>query len=195
MQPLPGEAAHSRMANSNRSSLLASAPPLQTARLSAVMILLYPENQIIGLPLIKRAQRGDKHSGQMALPGGRLEPGETPIAAAIREVHEEIGVKVKESDVIGCLSELYIPPSHSLVTPVVAAIGYRPCYTPQQQEVELIVETTLPHLLNPEATGKEKIAVGPHTYITAPCYYVQEYVVWGATAMIISELLEIIKEI
>ncbi len=194
LEPLPGEASHRKMANSNRAGLLAAAPELSTARKSAVMILLFIENQEIKFPLIRRTQRG-KHSGQMALPGGRMEPNEDFFQTSIRETAEEIGVRVSSECILGSLSEIYIPPSHSLVKPVVAFVSHRPTYEPQCEEVEFVVEAELSQLLCGTAVSNEKISLPNNLIINAPCFRVEGHIVWGATAMILGEFVDVLSEI
>jgi 8-oxo-dGTP pyrophosphatase MutT (NUDIX family) len=194
LEPLPGELSHSKMANSNRAALMAASQDRSTARKSAVMILLFAEDAAIKFPLIRRTQ-GGKHSGQMALPGGKMEHGEDVFQTSIRETAEEIGVQVESACILGCLSEIYIPPSHSLVRPVVAYAQSRPSYRPQKKEVEFVVEASLHEIQSIQAVRLEKIELPNNLRITAPCFKIEGQIVWGATAMILGEFVDVLAEL
>src|SRR5512144_2331201 len=122
-KPLPGLAAQLKLAPEYRIESLRSTPPAD-ARAAGVLILLYPHQGEWYLPLIKRVEDGLVHSGQISLPGGSQETGESLRETALREASEEIGVTCDE--VIGELSTIYIPPSNFLVAPTVGYVGRRP---------------------------------------------------------------------
>ncbi|WP_373511929.1 CoA pyrophosphatase [Persicitalea sp.] len=189
-RPLPGQLAHARMLTN--SELRLKARPNARTRKSAVLVLFYPHKGEIYVPLILRPAYDGVHSGQMAFPGGRFEPtDENLIRTAKREAQEEIGLRLTDVQVEGVLSEIFIPPSNFFVLPVVAHIPYRPDFFPDPREVEKVLEVPLREIEDKSIIGSSEIKVAEN-YIQAPHYLVQNYKVWGATAMMISELLDIL---
>jgi 8-oxo-dGTP pyrophosphatase MutT (NUDIX family) len=191
-QPLPGEAAHLRMMAGSRLRL--SIKPNEKTRRSAVLILFYPHRGEIYLPLILRPLYDGVHAGQMAFPGGRMErTDENLVRTALRESQEEIGIRVSDVRVLGQLTELFIPPSNFFVQPVIGVINHRPDFYPDPREVEQVVEVQLETLLDETIVGDTQIDVRG-VMIDAPFFQIQNHKVWGATAMMISELLAVISE-
>lgn len=163
-------------------------------KLGSVLILLYEESGTIKFPLIIRSTYAGTHSGQVSFPGGKVEPGEDAIQAALREAEEEIGVNRNDVQVIGKLSNFDVLPSNFLVTPVVATIKYVPAFIPDLHEVDRIIEADLHALLSDSAIQeKEILAAGIYPMI-APHFLVQNEIVWGATAMMLNELRVITRE-
>ncbi|MGF7217539.1 8-oxo-dGTP pyrophosphatase MutT (NUDIX family) [Spirosoma lacussanchae] len=190
-EPLPGEAAHARMASTSRLRL--GIKPNERTRRSAVLICFYPYQNSIYLPLILRPQYDGVHAGQMAFPGGRMERiDENLTRTALREAQEEIGIRVSDVQVLGLLTELFIPPSNFYVQPVVGILPHRPEFYPDPREVEAVVEVDLATLLDETIVGDSQIDVRG-VLVDAPFYQIQGYRVWGATAMMISELLTVMS--
>ena len=190
-KPLPGEAAHQKMASMARYRL--GVKPNERTRRSAVLICFYPYQNSIYLPLILRPQYDGVHAGQMAFPGGRVERiDENLTRTALREAQEEVGIRVSDVNVLGLLTELYIPPSNFYVQPVVGVLPYRPDFYPDPREVEAVVEVDLNTLLDDTIVGDSQIEVRG-LLVDAPFYQIQGYRVWGATAMMISELLMVLE--
>ena len=193
-KPLPGQDAHDKMASESRLKLKMPSPNERT-RESAVLILFYPSENQIFIPLILRPQYDGVHGGQMAFPGGRVEKeDENLIRTAMREAQEEIGVRLTDIEVIGQLTKLFIPPSNFYVQPVVGFMNHKPDFYPDAREVDRVIEITLEEIINPEIIGRKMLNVRG-LEINAPFYQIQEHTVWGATAMMISELLTIIEEL
>lgn len=189
-QPLPGESAHKKMASASRLRL--NAKPNERTRRSAVLICFYPYQNSIFLPLILRPQYDGVHAGQMAFPGGRMERfDENLTRTALREAQEEVGIRVSDVKILGLLTELFIPPSNFYVQPVVGMLPYRPDFYPDPREVEAVVEVDLDTLLDETIVGDSQIDVRG-VLIDAPFYQIQGQRVWGATAMMISELLMVL---
>ena len=185
--PLPGEKAHARMLTNSPLRLLAR--PNARTRKSAVLILFYPHQGEVYLPLILRPAYDGVHSGQMAFPGGRYEPtDEDLLRTAKREAQEEIGLRLNDVRVLGVLSELFIPPSNFFVLPVVACLPYRPDFFPDPREVEKVIEVPYREIRDKNIVGQSEVEVRGK-YFQAVNYLIQNYKVWGATAMMISELL------
>ena len=191
-QPLPGWSAQQQMATEvHRNARL---KPNADARRAAVLILLYPYNNQIYLPLIVRPVYAGVHSGQVALPGGKIEPEDTsPVAAALRETEEEIGVQVPEAQVIGALSDLYIPPSNFIVTPVLAYTEAQPTYQPDPGEVAKVLDFPLSAFASPDNKSTVRVKAMKNVTLEAPCYRINGRTVWGATAMMMSELLAVLE--
>ena len=113
------------------------------------------------------------------------------MEAALREGWEEVGVDPAAPDVLGTLTDLYIPPSDFTVTPVVATIGERPFFRPQEEEVDLIIEVPLPALLDAKARTSAVWTLGGRQ-IEIPYFAYDSFEIWGATAMMLAELVAII---
>lgn len=191
LAPLPGRAAQYRMAPQPRPGAENGDDPAPNARRSGVLILFYPHAGEIYFPLILRPTYRGVHSGQVSLPGGRQEPADADIiATALREAQEEIGVPPASVEVIGSLSTLYIAPSNSLVQPVVGCAWTRPAFAPDPYEVARLIEAPLKDFLNP-ANYRTETWEFPNRQASVPIYGVQNQVIWGATAMILGELLEL----
>ncbi len=189
---LPGEKAHLKMSPNVRFTGLKE-PNKNETRESAVLILFYPKSNRLYIPFIQRPTYNGAHSGQISLPGGKVESGELDFSqTALRETYEEIGVNTDDIEIIGQLSPIYIPNSNFNVWPYVGYINYTPEFNPDTYEVESILEASLSQIVNPENIDffeKEKNGI----LIKAPYINIDGRKVWGATAMIMSELIEIIN--
>jgi 8-oxo-dGTP pyrophosphatase MutT (NUDIX family) len=162
-----------------------------TARMGGVLVLFYHKDGELQLVLTRRRDDLKSHAGQMSFPGGQHEPQETMLMTALRETEEEIGVSAQSLEVIGKLMPLYIPPSDFEVHPFVAWSnhGSRPQFLPNPDEVAEIIEVPLRHLLDPASRHEQPWDFRGHS-INVPYYAIGDHKVWGATAMMISELLE-----
>lgn len=191
--PLPGESAHRIMQAT--SALRLNFKPNNRTRKSAVLILFYPHQDEIYFPVILRPAYDGVHSGQIAFPGGRYElSDENLIRTALREAQEEIGLRLTDVKILGSLTELFIPPSNFYVLPVIATMPYRPDFYPDAREVEDIFEIKLDEISSSKIVGHSDIQVRGES-VHAPHYEVQGYKIWGATAMMISELLTVINAV
>ena len=195
-QTLPGPAAQVKMASTLRNTLHLPAHPNEYTRRSAVLILFYPVENIIHIPLMVRPVYKGVHSGQVSLPGGRWEESDPTLTeTALREAQEEIGIIPQQVEILGALSELYVPASNFLVLPVVGATSQRPDFKPDPYEVERLLEVPLDELQDVTRIGSKEIIVRDSITIQAPYYDLQGQIVWGATAMIISELNTVLEEL
>ncbi len=168
-----------------------------TARKAAVMLLLFPKNGEWQLILTERTGNdNDPHSSQISFPGGSVEASDVDLAAtALRETHEEIGVEPSVIEIIGAMTDLYIPVSNFHVQPFLAFTKTPPQYKPQETEVKQVIETPLSVLKNSDNWKVKDIKVSDkYDLKNVPYFDVFGKTVWGATAMMISELLEILKE-
>ena len=192
-QPLPGHEINMQKLAPNR--LKIKVEPNATTRRSAVLMMFYPKGEDIFLPLILRPQYDGVHGGQMAFPGGRVELKDKDIhATALREAQEEIGIKATDVKVIKNLSELYIPPSNMFCQPVVGYMSTRPDFYPDEREVAGIFEVSISEILDPSILQLRTVE-NQGVKLETPCFLIQEQIVWGATALMIAELVEILKEI
>ena len=160
---------------------------------SAVMMLLVPYQGDLAIPFIKRTNAGKYHGGQMALPGGKSEPGDgNSLNTALRECEEEIGVPPKEVTVIGKLSDVYIPLSNFNITPFVGTIQEMPNFVLSKNEVEKVIIIPLKDLLD-DKNKTSQVLYRQEQKIIAPGYKIGENFIWGATAMMIAELEAMVK--
>lgn len=166
---------------------------MRQARLSGVLILFYEKNGEAYLPLTQRHDYGGTHSGQISFPGGKWEESDPDlIYTAKREAKEEIGISYEEVKVIGQLSDLFIPPSNFKVTPVVSFSENQPQFVIDSFEVKELIEVPVSHLIE-ESTVKHTVITFSNGYkLNTPYFDVEGRIVWGATAMMLSELKSII---
>lgn len=192
-QPLPGIDAQVNMMPPLRKKIV-SIP--DDAKLSAVMMLLYQHEDRWMIPVMRRAQDGRVHGGQISLPGGRREPEDTDfVMTALRETEEEFGIPREEIQVLGCLTEIYIPPSRFMVYPQVGFIPYRPSFRPDPKEVAEIIEVEVLQLLEASRKGVHEVDVFGGNIIQAPGYLVNDQqLIWGGTAMMLAELAHLLEE-
>ncbi len=192
--PLPGESAHNPMNARARISTEKSLEKNPNHRSSAVLLPLFPHEGTIYTALIRRPAYDGMHSGQLALPGGKVEEGDSSNEqTALRETEEEVGVKIARENVFGALTPVYIPVSNFLVHPFVAKIKERPIWIPDNHEVDSVIEFPISHLLDPSLKDRRRIVIGKNLFMDVPCYIINEQVLWGATAMIFSELESILN--
>ena len=193
-KPLPGSEAQYKMAPMHRAQVEIEILKTKNYRPSAVMILFCAdENGTPFIPLTERMAYDGVHSGQVSLPGGKFDIQDNDLMeTAIRECYEEIGVK--ELEVIGRLTELYIPVSGFLVHPF---IGFSKLKNPpmknQEREVKTILKLGLNDLLSDTLVKTGTIELAESLKIKTPWFDVNGHKVWGATAMILSELKELMR--
>jgi 8-oxo-dGTP pyrophosphatase MutT (NUDIX family) len=178
--------------------LITDAPP--DARPSGVLSLLFPDEQHTDLKLllIRRVSDGTAHSGQISFPGGKHERTDADLrATALREAQEEVGLPAADVQILGALSPLYIPVSNFMVYPFVGFATARPSYLLSEREVAAVIEAPLSRLLHPQnkIITQVRPAAMPGLSLTVPAYHLDaDAFVWGATAMIISELEALLLE-
>ena len=195
-QPLPGRAAQYRMASMRRLEELGTHPtPPPDARVACVLHLLHWHGEQWRTVLIERSLNPqDRHSGQVSFPGGRYEPGDSTLAdVALREAQEEIGTLPDQVEVLGRLTELYIPVSNYVVHPFVGRLLGPPAFVPQPGEVAHILTPALSVFDVSGNQKKKDITVGQGFMLKeVPYFEVDGRTVWGATAMIMSEFMEVL---
>ncbi len=193
--PLPGDEAHSPLRATPVGSVIPRFEHKVAPKPGSVLILLYPDNDHILFPLIKRPDYLGAHSGQISLPGGKAEPGEDYIEAALREGEEEIGIRKESIKVIGRLSDFFVIPSNFLVVPVIGYVYHKPLFVPDPVEVVKIISGDIGELMREDAVKEKEILAAGKFRMRAPHFEIEEEVVWGATAMMLNEFRIILKSI
>lgn len=193
---LPGEEAQYQMAPISRKRLSDFSDRIRTARKSAVLIVLYPNGDSINTILIQRPNYEGVHGGQIAFPGGKFEEADQTLSnTALREANEEISIDTGNIQIIGNLTDLYIAPSNFLVSPYIGFTNELNELIPNNYEVSKIIHTDLFNLNKEEIKGIKSIEQSNGYKIKTPYYEIEGFTVWGATAMMISELNAIVKRI
>jgi 8-oxo-dGTP pyrophosphatase MutT (NUDIX family) len=193
---LPGYEAQYKMAREFREHPIDTERYHTNARIGAVLILFYPKENGIHTVLIQRPTYDGVHSAQVAFPGGKKEDDDsTLVETALREAEEEVGIDANVVTVAGELTKLYIPPSNFLVTPVVGFCEAKPLFVPQQTEVDEIVEVDLATLTNEKLINEKVIHLQQNISLNVKYYDIYGKTVWGATAMMIAEMNELLKRI
>ena len=192
--PLPGNEAQLRMAPDLRLVTPMDISLQTNAKQSSVLILLFPKQSDICTVLMKRQDYEGVHSGQISFPGGKFEKSDITFENnALREAHEEIGIDISKIKVIGELTSLYIPRSNFLVHPIVAYTRSFPDFNIDKKEVNDLIISDLNFFLNKKNIFSKVFYTNNKIPVTAPCYNLKGHHVWGATAMILSEFVEIIS--
>jgi 8-oxo-dGTP pyrophosphatase MutT (NUDIX family) len=159
---------------------------------AGVLVLLYPWNGSLFLVLTRRTEQMRQHQAQISFPGGRQESGEDLVQTALRETKEELGIQPDSPRLLGALTPLYIPPSNTCIHPVVATLLQRPEFVRSPKEVEEVIEVPLAHLRDP-INVHEEIWTLRGIPVRVPFYLFKGNKIWGATAMVLAELLELLR--
>ena len=183
---LPGVAAQLEMAPQFRGEFEHPGDPIK----AAVLILLYPKNGLVHTVFMKRNAYDGPHSAQVSFPGGRFEAEDQTLReTALRETREELGINLPIT-VLGPLTDILIQVSNFLVSPFVAWVETTPDFSPDASEVQYLIECSLEELLNPRNISSEEV-IRHGRQITAPFYSIEGEKIWGATAMMLSEFLQL----
>ncbi|MBV1888106.1 MAG: CoA pyrophosphatase [Urechidicola sp.] len=192
--PLGGLEAQFKLAPAIRKRYSDDMIKANNPKMSAVLALFYPhtENETRFL-LMLRASYNGTHSAQVSFPGGKKEKNDTDLKqTALRETFEEVGVVQTDIRIVKQLTDAYIPPSNFLVTPFIGMIDYPPTFIPND-EVETLIEVKLSHLLDDQNVVINNMTTSYMKNIDVPCFKLNNYIVWGATAMILSEIKELFR--
>ncbi len=195
---LPGEASHFKMMADFRLEELKALQNKKTnPKKAAVLALFYPDkNQEARLVFILRKTYQGVHSNQIGFPGGKVEEADVDLkATALREAYEEIGVAVEKVSVLKRLSKVYIPPSNFEVTPFIGVCNDPINFVLQESEVAALVEVSIDDLLDDSKVFEQKLSTSYAKNILVPAYNLEGHTVWGATAMMISEIKVLLKKI
>src|SRR5512136_1211715 len=193
-RPLLGLEAQARMAPPYRRDQIAIMLNPPACKQAGVLVLLYPLEGQLCFPLTQRQDSVEYHKGQISLPGGSQENGESLCQTALREAQEEVGVDADAVEVIGQLSRLYVPPSNFCIQPFVGYVAERPDFRIEAVEVAELIEAPLKALLDPATVHVEDWELYGGTW-PIPFYQFGPHKVWGATAMILSEFVAILEGI
>ncbi|HSG67401.1 MAG TPA: CoA pyrophosphatase [Bacteroidales bacterium] len=166
-------------------------------RKAAVLICFYPgENGGIELALIRRNEYDGVHSGQISFPGGGYEEGDKDLVdTALREAEEEVNIRAGDVEVLGEISPVYIPPSNFFVKPVIGWLDERPAFIPEINEVQEVISLNLEEITDPGCVATKNIEHREFRIIDVPCFYIRGHIIWGATAMMLSEIVDIVGNI
>lgn len=196
--PLPGTDSQLKMSPPFRKELIAKQQELiKHSRKAGVMALFYPDaNGLTHLVLILRKTYHGVHSAQIGFPGGKLEPEDSSIEyAALRETYEEVGVPMEAIKVVKAMTEVYIPPSNFTVYPFIGITETTPIFTKQDDEVEAIIEIQLQQLFNIENQTSQRVMTSLDIEVEVPAFQLNGHLVWGATAMMLSEIKDLLKTV
>ncbi|WP_452223219.1 NUDIX hydrolase [Lacinutrix chionoecetis] len=193
--PLPAETSQFKMSPPYREHLVTlQAERIKRAKKSAVLALFYPNiNNEAHLILILRKTYKGVHSAQVGFPGGKLETKETEQQAALRETEEEIGVDQNKITVLKELTQMYIPPSNFYVKPFIGYVDKTPHLVKEDKEVEAILEINLEDFLNEKNVTTKLVTTSNGLKVNVPAYNLNNHLVWGATAMMLSEVKDLLN--
>ena len=191
---LPGIEAQFKLAPKLRLNYNAKKFKANDPKIAAVLALFYPnQNNEVTLLLTKRANYNGTHSGQISFPGGKVEQSDLNLKqTALRETFEEVGIIDEDIEVIREFTEVYIPPSNFLVTPFIGIIYNKPVFK-VNSEVAKIIEVPFSKLIDETSIGSIKITNSYMKETSVPCFKIDDSIIWGATAMVLSEIREVIK--
>ena len=190
---LPGAEAH-QLLSPLRAKEKSSYIPKTDARKAGVMVLIYPIQNKTHLVLTQRHPYPGVHGGQISFPGGKQDPEDKNLKeTALREAYEEVGVSKNEIEILGPLSPIYIPPSNFHVQPLLAYSHTRPTFIKEEAEVASILDIPLSTLLKKETVQSLPVNIRGYNR-EVPCFKVEDHIIWGATAIVLSELIYMIRQ-
>lgn len=196
--PLPAEASQFKMSPPFRRELINEyRQKMKYAKRAGVLALFYPNNvQETHLALILRKTYKGVHSAQIGFPGGKYEDDDkTLMATALRETQEEIGIAKQQVEVVKQMTEVYIPPSNFYVQPYIGITTKTPTFIKQDEEVEDVIEVPLTHFLDDSKVVTKSVTTSYTVKVKVPAFELNGHIVWGATAMMLSEIKDILKEV
>jgi 8-oxo-dGTP pyrophosphatase MutT (NUDIX family) len=196
--PLPGQTSQFKMSPPFRLELIEQQrEAMKTSKKAAVTALFYPdEKQVTKLILILRKTYRGVHSAQVGFPGGRREDADESLShAALRETWEEVGVPIADIKVIKAMTELYIPPSNFTVYPYFCFTSKTPIFVKQDDEVEELIEVMLTDFMDELSVTSVEVMTSLKKEMEVPAYRLNGHIVWGATAMMLSELKDLLKTV
>ena len=193
-----GEASHHKMSPPYRLELAKKMEVrAKSAKKAGVMALFYPNTygETYLVLILRRTYKG-VHSAQVGFPGGKYESEDKNLMeTALRETKEEVGVPQSMMTVIKTMSPVYIPPSNFMVHPYIAVSERTPIFVKQDDEVEAIIEVKLADFLNETNIITTKVPTSFDVEIDVPAFKLNDHIVWGATAMMLNELKDLLKQV
>lgn len=195
--PLPAESSQFKMLPPNRIDFQDRyKTAMKKAKQSAVLALFYPDrNELTKFALIQRKPYNGVHSAQISFPGGKVEKNDFDLEyTAKRETQEEIGVHTDKVKIVKRLTQIYIPPSNFAVQPFIGILDHTPEFVLEETEVEEILEVSLIDFIHESSVVTKTVSTSYNKKIEVPAYFLNGHIVWGATAMMLSEVKDLIKE-
>ncbi|MFP4527536.1 MAG: NUDIX hydrolase [Candidatus Kapaibacterium sp.] len=191
---LPATTAHIEMAPKMGEKLYRGFTPSKSARKSAVMLGLFPKGDDFEIIFTLRSTKLGNHSGQISFPGGHAEPGENAVETALRETTEEVGIRPADIKIAGTLSDLFVPPSDNIITPVVGLLEREPVIRVNPAEVEEAFSMPVGRFRNGDYLEREMWMISG-AEVEVPFWNVHTRIpLWGATAMILKEFLVVAED-
>ena len=191
---LPGIEAQFKLAPKMRLEYNAKRIEANNPKIAAVLALFYPNDKnTVSLLLTKRAKYNGTHSGQVSFPGGKVEKSDLNLKeTALRETFEEVGILQEKIDIVREITEVYIPPSNFSVTPYIGLLNNKPLFK-VNSEVAKIIEIPFSDLLDDSRLASISITNSYMKETSVPCFNFDGSIIWGATAMILSEIKDLLK--
>lgn len=193
-KPLPGLAAQLNMVPDPRPGNKVYTEVQDSCKRAGVLVLLYLKESRVFVVLTRRTDLLEHHQAQISFPGGRQEEGESIEQTALRETKEELGIQPSVIQVLGHLTPLYIPPTNYCIYPVVARMKEQPQFKPSAYEVAEVLEIPLNYLRDPLTVRREMWNLHGKD-VDVPFYFFEDNKIWGATAMVLAEFVEILKNL
>ena len=193
---LLGESSQFKMSPPFRKELIdRNREAMKTARRAGVLALFYPnlDGEVFLILILRKTYRG-VHSAQVGFPGGKEEESDGSLEdTALRETFEEVGVPIADMTVLKAMSPLYIPPSNFTVFPFIGSTEHTPVFTKQDDEVEDLIEVSLNDFLNDDHATNVFVMTSLKKKLEVPAFTFNGHIVWGATAMMLSEIKDLLK--
>lgn len=196
--PLPGEDSQVKMSPTYRMELVEQQRKLmKDARKAGVMALFYPDvEHHTKLILILRKTYSGVHSAQVGFPGGKLEIEDPSLEyAALRETFEEVGVPIENMTVLKAMTSVYVPPSNFMVYPFLGITLKTPQFLKQDDEVEDLIEVALEDFLSDDNVSSQMLMTSLQKEVEVPVFNLNGHTVWGATAMMLSEIKDLLNKV
>ena len=190
----PGLEAQLRLAPAPRPGTQAYPDVPPSSLQAGVLVLLYPGEEGLRVLLTRRTAELEHHQAQISFPGGQQEPEEDLQRTATREAQEEVGTDPQSLRILGRLTPLFIPPSNYCIHPTVAFVSKRPKFRLNEKEVAEVLEVSLDHLADPSNFSQE-MWIHRGSEINVPFFTFREHKIWGATAMVLAELMAVLEEL
>lgn len=197
--PLPGEASHAKMIPDFRLQEMREAKAQQKyPKKAGVMALFYPDpqNRTRLLLILRKSHPQDVHSNQIGFPGGKLEKADVDLqATALRETFEEVGVPPGKIEIVRSFSQIYIPPSNFEVTPFMGLYRKPEPFVAQASEVAALIEVPLDAFMDDTRIFTQNLSTSYAKNVSVPAFRLNDRTVWGATAMMLSEIRTLLREV
>lgn len=195
---LPAETSHFKMVPPSRKVFAKyNKTEIENAKQAGVLALFYPAqtNETTFILILRKTYKG-VHSAQVSFPGGKVEDVDVTLKdTAVRETYEEVGVPIKHIQVIANMSQVYIPPSNFFVQPYLGITEKRPLFKKQDNEVEQLIEVKLQDLIDDKNIIMQNVETSYNIDVEVPAFQLNGFTVWGATAMVLSEIKDVIKQL